>query len=65
VSKNNGAGPKNFGRSRYYTDSQESRTRGSDKHGIKAKRLEEEAEWMRQHWAKELANDPYYSPYRS
>lgn len=40
----------------------ESRTRGSDKHGIKAKRLEEEAEWMRQHWAKELANDPYYSP---
>jgi GT2 family glycosyltransferase len=40
----------------------ESRTRGSDKHGARAKRLDEEAGWMRRRWAQELDNDPYYSP---
>jgi GT2 family glycosyltransferase len=40
----------------------ESQTRGSDKLGVRARRLEEEAEWMRQRWARELDNDPYYSP---
>lgn len=40
----------------------ESRTRGSDKHGARAKRLNEEARWMRQRWANELDNDPYFSP---
>ena len=40
----------------------ESRTRGSDKHGARAQRLNEEANWMRERWAQELDNDPYYSP---
>lgn len=40
----------------------ESRTRGSDKYGARARRLEEEARWMRARWASELDNDPYYSP---
>lgn len=40
----------------------ESRTRGSDKHGARAQRLAQEADWMRQHWAETLDNDPYYSP---
>ncbi len=40
----------------------ESRTRGSDKHGARAKRLDEEAAWMRRRWAERLDNDPYYSP---
>ena len=40
----------------------ESRTRGSDKHGERARRLTEEANWMRERWASELDNDPYYSP---
>ncbi len=40
----------------------ESRTRGSDKTGARANRLEEEASLMRERWASELANDPYYSP---
>lgn len=40
----------------------ESRTRGSDKHGERARRLNEEANWMRERWARELDNDPYYSP---
>ena len=39
----------------------ESRTRGSDKQGARATRLEEEAAWMRRRWAAELDNDPYYS----
>jgi GT2 family glycosyltransferase len=40
----------------------ESQTRGSDKHGERARRLDAEAKWMRERWAKELDNDPYYSP---
>lgn len=40
----------------------ESRTRGSDKHGARAKRLDEEAAWMRARWADVLDNDTYYSP---
>lgn len=40
----------------------ESRSRGSDKHGERAKRLDEEAQWMRHRWAKELDKDPYFSP---
>jgi GT2 family glycosyltransferase len=40
----------------------ESVTRGSDKHGARAKRLDEEAAWMRARWARELDSDPYYSP---
>ncbi|WP_122928464.1 glycosyltransferase [Sphingobium sp. LF-16] len=40
----------------------ESRSRGSDKHGARARRLEEEANWMREHWANQLDHDPYYSP---
>ena len=40
----------------------ESRTRGSDKHGARAKRLDEEAAWMRRRWGDILDNDPYYSP---
>jgi GT2 family glycosyltransferase len=40
----------------------ESRTRGSDKHGDRARRLDEEAGWMRNRWANELDSDPYYSP---
>ena len=40
----------------------ESRSRGSDKHGTRAKRLEEEGLWMRRRWAALLDNDPYYSP---
>jgi len=40
----------------------ESRTRGSDKHGERAQRLDEEAAWMRRRWAKVLDHDPHYSP---
>lgn len=40
----------------------ESRSRGSDKHGARAQRLAQEAEWMRDRWAQVLDNDPYYSP---
>ena len=40
----------------------ESRSRGSDKHGTQALRLEEEAKWMRERWSRELESDPYYSP---
>lgn len=40
----------------------ESRTRGSDKHGARAQRLAQEAEWMRARWSQVLDNDPYYSP---
>lgn len=40
----------------------ESRTRGSDKYGARAKRLDEEAAWMRERWAHQLDNDPYFSP---
>jgi len=40
----------------------ESRTRGSDKHGMRARRLAEEAAWMHERWAGVLENDPYYSP---
>lgn len=40
----------------------ESRTRGSDRTGVKAQRLNEEAAWMRDRWADRLDNDPYYSP---
>ena len=40
----------------------ESRTRGSDEHGERAKRLDEEAAWMRRRWADVLDRDPHYSP---
>ena len=40
----------------------ESRTRGSDKRGARAQRLNEEAAWMRRRWARELDSDPFYSP---
>jgi GT2 family glycosyltransferase len=40
----------------------ESRTRGSDKDGARALRLEEEASAMHARWKDKLLNDPYYSP---
>jgi len=40
----------------------ESRTRGSDKKGERAKRLAEEAAWMRNRWSNTLKTDPFYSP---
>ncbi len=40
----------------------ESHTRGSDKQGVRAKRLNEEAAWMRARWADVLDDDPHYSP---
>lgn len=39
----------------------ESKTRGSDKTGERAERLQKEAEWMRARWSDVLADDPYYS----
>ncbi|RMB25753.1 GT2 family glycosyltransferase [Sphingomonas sp. PP-F2F-G114-C0414] len=40
----------------------ESKTRGSDENGARAKRLEAEAALMRTRWATILDDDPYYSP---
>ncbi len=40
----------------------ESKSRGSDKAGLKARRLDEEAAVMRERWAQALDNDPFYSP---
>ncbi len=40
----------------------ESRSRGSDATGKRAERLLEEAAWMRDRWATQLDNDPFYSP---
>lgn len=40
----------------------ESKTRGSDVDGEKAKRLDREAEYVRHKWAERLDADPYYSP---
>lgn len=40
----------------------ESRTRGSDKKGERARRLADEAAWMHERWSDLLLNDPYYSP---
>jgi len=40
----------------------ESRTRGSDKRGERASRLDQEAELMRTRWGDLLLHDPYYSP---
>lgn len=40
----------------------ESRTRGDDLDGAKAKRLAREAALMRERWADVLDNDPFYSP---
>lgn len=40
----------------------ESRTRGSDQSGERAQRLNREARWMRDKWARQLDTDPYLSP---
>lgn len=40
----------------------ESRTRGSDKTGERAKRLDDEARRMRERWGDLLLNDPFFSP---
>lgn len=40
----------------------ESKTRGSDADGEKAKRLDREAEYVRKKWSRILDADPYYSP---
>lgn len=43
----------------------ESKTRGSDREGARARRLAKEAAWMKRQWAEQIANDPYYSPNHS
>lgn len=40
----------------------ESKTRGHDHHGDRARRLQREADLMRQRWGALLDEDPYYSP---
>lgn len=40
----------------------ESKTRGSDRRGERAKRLRHEAALMRERWGGALLDDPYYSP---
>ena len=40
----------------------ESMSRGRDRRGEKAERFRREKEFMKNHWAKQLENDPFYNP---